>query len=366
MSELLVESQDLKHAYPEGNGVKQVLHGIDFSIKPGSNVFLTGYSGSGKTTLISLVGCLRSVQTGSLKLLGEELNKAPESKLLQMRRKIGYVFQHFNLLDFMTIRQNVQQSLELQPDFSRAQAKRRAEEMLDQVGLGDRVNAYPKELSGGQKQRVAIARALVHKPRLVLADEPTAALDTATGRDIIDLVLTLSRQQNSAAIIVTHNMRILDSADEIMHMVDGRLGTAISEQISLVFPTLDDRQLTEVAAQTERAAFSPGEVIIQQGDLADCFYILTKGSVEVALERDDGSRTHLADFTRPGDYFGEMGLLQEGRTRQASVIASGQTQVEVLKITDKTFASMIETSRQTKAVIQDEMMERFLGLEATH
>lgn len=109
--------------------------------------FLTGYSGSGKTTLISLIGCLRSVQEGSLKLLGEELNGANEAKLQQMRRRIGYVFQHFNLLDFMTIRQNVQQSLKLQDNYSAKKAKYLSEEILDKVGLGERVNAFPAELT---------------------------------------------------------------------------------------------------------------------------------------------------------------------------------------------------------------------------
>ena len=293
-NEPLVEIHGVTHAYQEGKLQNQVLHGIDLTIQPGSNVFLTGYSGSGKTTLISLIGCLRSVQSGSLRLLGQELNKASEKRLREMRLHIGYVFQHFNLLDFMNIRQNVQQSLELQPDFTRKGAKRRSEEMLDQVGLGDRVNAYPCELSGGEKQRVAIARALVHKPRLLIADEPTAALDTATGRDIIDLVQTLSKQQSSAAIVVTHNMRILDGADEIFHMVDGRLGTAVSEQISLVFPTLNDRLLTRVADRTERRVFQPGDTIIRQGDVAESFFILIKGAVDVVLEAKNGCREPLA------------------------------------------------------------------------
>ncbi|MGB1027811.1 MAG: ATP-binding cassette domain-containing protein, partial [Rhodospirillaceae bacterium] len=229
----LVETNGLKHAYQDANTSKTVLHGIDLTIDPGSAVFLTGFSGSGKTTLISLIGCLRSVQEGSLKLLGEELNGASATKLRNMRRRIGYVFQHFNLLDFMTIRQNVQQSLELQADFSPKEAKRRSEEMLDMVGLGGRFNDYPSALSGGQKQRVAVARALVHRPSLVLADEPTAALDTGTGREIIDRFSALIKHHNSAALVVTHNMRILDAADYIYHMEDGRLSDAVGEQLSL-------------------------------------------------------------------------------------------------------------------------------------
>jgi len=139
-SEILVEASKLKHTYQAGQVSTEVLHGIDLKIRGGQNVFLTGYSGSGKTTLISLIGCLRSVQEGSLKVLGEELRGTKEAKLRKMRRRIGYVFQHFNLLDFMTIRQNVQESLKLQKSYSRKKARLLSEEMLDRVGLGGCMN----------------------------------------------------------------------------------------------------------------------------------------------------------------------------------------------------------------------------------
>ncbi|MCI5208973.1 MAG: ATP-binding cassette domain-containing protein, partial [Candidatus Electrothrix sp. ATG2] len=229
-STFIIEVSELKHTYHVGKVCTEVLHGVNLTIRGGENIFLTGLSGSGKTTLISLIGCLRSVQEGSLKVLGEELRGAKEVKLRKMRRRIGYVLQDFNLLDFMTIRQNVQQSLKLQNNYSKKKARRLSEEMLDRVGLGERINAYPAELSGGQKQRVAIARALVHRPRLVLADEPTAALDSVTGREIIELFQKLAREQNSAALIVTHNIRALKNADEIYQMEDGYLGTAAREQ----------------------------------------------------------------------------------------------------------------------------------------
>lgn len=360
-NDILVETHGLKHAYREAGQDKQVLHGIDLQIRAGTTNFLTGFSGSGKTTLISLVGCLRSVQEGSLKLLGEELKGASEAKLRQMRCRIGYVFQHFNLLDFMTIRQNVMQSLELQPAFSRQEAIRRADEMLDRVGLGDRVKSYPKELSGGQKQRVAIARALVHKPKLVLADEPTAALDTSTGREVIEIFQQLAQEQNSATLIVTHNIRVLDAADDIFHMIDGRLGTAVGEQLSLVFPTLDDRQLRHISDQTERRAYSPGEVIIHQGQEADAFYLLLKGQVDIVRETQNAAPEVLSQLNQRGNYFGEMGLLQENAKRTATVRATGDSDVEVLVIGRSTFADMVGDSRQTQAVIKDEMYRRLTG-----
>ncbi|NKB60956.1 MAG: ATP-binding cassette domain-containing protein [Gammaproteobacteria bacterium] len=317
--ERLVEIDNLNHFYQDADQKKQVLFDISLSIYAGTNVFLTGYSGSGKTTLISLIGCLRGVQDGSVKLLGEELNGASENKLRDMRRQIGYVFQHFNLLDFMSIRQNVQQSLELQSDFSPRKARLRAEEMLDMVGLGDRVNAYPKALSGGQKQRVAIARALVHRPRLVLADEPTAALDTSTGREVTNLFQALAKQQQCAVLVVTHNRRVLDVADEILHMEDGKLGTAVGEQLSLVFPTLSDEQLRDVANETQHRTYYPGDIIIHEGDIANEFFLLLQGRVDVSRRGADGKPHKLAELHQRGEYFGEMGLLQENATRVATI-----------------------------------------------
>ena len=328
--EILIEAANLKHTYREGQIRTEVLHGVDLTIRGGENVFLTGLSGSGKTTLISLIGCLRSVQEGSLKILGEELRGAREAKLRKMRRRIGYVFQGFNLLDFMTIRQNVQQSLKLQDNYSAKKARLLSEEILDRVGLGDRVNTYPAKLSGGQKQRVAIARALVHRPRLVLADEPTAALDSVTGREIIELFQKLVVEQNSAALIVTHNIRALENADKIFQMKDGYLGAAVREQLSLVLPKLNDKDLDDISKQSTIKVYRPGEVIIRQGDIATEFFLLVKGKVEVVREGRDEGEEILAVLQRRGDYFGEIAMLQEGARRTATVRAAGSKNVEVL------------------------------------
>ena len=201
----------------------QILFDINLAIQPGEIVIMTGPSGSGKTTLLTLIGGLRSIQDGSLKFLGKELCGASNEELVKVRRHIGYIFQAHNLLDFLTARQNVQMSLELHKNISSKEAHQKAEAILNAVKLGDRVNYYPSDLSGGQKQRVAIARALVSQPKLVLADEPTAALDSTTGRDVVNLMQQLAREQNCAILMVTHDNRILDIADRIIHMEDGRL-----------------------------------------------------------------------------------------------------------------------------------------------
>ena len=214
---------DLNHYYGKGGLQKQTLFDINLEIEAGEIVILTGPSGSGKTTLLSLIGGLRSVQAGSLKFLGQELYGASQKQLVQVRCQIGYIFQDHNLLGFLTARQNVQMSVELNNDISKQEACAKSSAILQAVGLGDRVNYYPENLSGGQKQRVAIARALVGNPKLVLADEPTAALDSKSGRDIVELMQHLAQEQGCTILMVTHDNRILDIADRIVHMEDGRL-----------------------------------------------------------------------------------------------------------------------------------------------
>ena len=219
----VVSIRNLNHYFGKKALRKQVIFDINLEINSGEIIILTGQSGSGKTTLLSLIGGLRSVKEGSLRILAQELHGASEDQLVLVRRQIGYIFQAHNLLQFMTARQNVQMSVELHENISDRKACAKSEAILRAVGLGERVNYYPHNLSGGQKQRVAIARALVTHPKLVLADEPTAALDRKTGREVVELMQRLAQKQGCAIMLVTHDNRILDIADRILHMEDGRL-----------------------------------------------------------------------------------------------------------------------------------------------
>jgi putative ABC transport system ATP-binding protein len=194
---------------------------------------MTGPSGSGKTTLLTLVGGLRSAQSGSLQILGTELYGATPEQLTEARRHNGYIFQSHNLHSSLTALQNTRMGLELHPDYEIEQMNARATEILETVGLGDHLHYYPDDLSGGQKQRVAIARALVSYPQLVLADEPTAALDSKSGRDVVELMQTLAREQGCTILLVTHDNRILDIADRIVNMEDGRLINATTASLSM-------------------------------------------------------------------------------------------------------------------------------------
>jgi putative ABC transport system ATP-binding protein len=219
----VINIKNLDHYFGTGELRKQVLFNINLEINRGEIVLMTGPSGSGKTTLLTLVSGLRSPQLGSCKILNKELCGASQAELVQARRNNGYIFQAHNLHHSLTATENVQMGLEVQSIYSKKEMRDRSIAMLEQVGLGDRIDYYPDNLSGGQKQRVAIARALVAHPAIVLADEPTAALDSKSGRDVVNLMQKLAREQGSTILLVTHDNRILDIADRIVHMEDGRL-----------------------------------------------------------------------------------------------------------------------------------------------
>jgi putative ABC transport system ATP-binding protein len=222
--------EDVSYSYGKGALQKQILFDIGTRIDGGEIVILTGPSGSGKTTLLTLIGALRSAQKGSVNVLGQELLNAGEKTLIRVRRQIGYIFQSHNLLDSLTIHQNVQMALQL-GGISGREAKNRIATVLQRVGLAEHEHKFPGELSGGQKQRAGIARALVNRPEIVLADEPTASLDKQSGRDVVSLIEDLAREDGSAVILVTHDNRILDVADRILHLEDGRM-KSLSEVVS--------------------------------------------------------------------------------------------------------------------------------------
>jgi putative ABC transport system ATP-binding protein len=219
----VITVQNLNHFFGHGQLRKQVLFDINLEIHAGEIVIMTGPSGSGKTTLLTLSGGLRSAQEGSLKVLGQELCGASAEALTLARRNNGYIFQAHNLHHSLTALQNVKMGLELHNHLSLQEMRDRAAAMLDHVGLGNRLDYYPDDLSGGQKQRVAIARALVSHPKIVLADEPTAALDSKSGRDVVNLMQTLAKEQGCTILLVTHDNRILDVADRLVEMEDGNL-----------------------------------------------------------------------------------------------------------------------------------------------
>lgn len=220
-----IKVRNLNHSFGKGELSKQILFNVELEIREGEIVIVTGPSGSGKTTMLTLVGALRSAQQGSVQVLGEELLNAKGSTLEKVRRQIGFIFQQHNLLGALSAVQNVELGIRASGKFPRSEHRKRAMEILGAVGLGERVYHKPEQLSGGQRQRVAIARALVSEPRMVLADEPTASLDKESGREVVERMKFLAKEQGTTILLVTHDNRILDIADRIVHLEDGCLTT---------------------------------------------------------------------------------------------------------------------------------------------
>jgi len=218
-----IDVRDLDHAFGEGEARKQVLFGIDLAVQRGSLTVLMGPSGSGKTTLLTLMGCLRQVQSGSVKVLGLELRGADEPTLEALRQRMGSIFQAHNLHGSLTARQNVLMALQVHGRGNPGRHDEAAEHLLTVLGLGERIDYLPAQLSGGQKQRVAVARALVSNPDIVFADEPTAALDKVSGLRVVKMLRDLGRARGTTTVMVTHDPRILDLADRIVSLEDGAL-----------------------------------------------------------------------------------------------------------------------------------------------
>ena len=219
----ILQATDIRKSFKEGREVVDVLNGVSLSLEPGEVISLEGPSGSGKTTLLSILGCILTPSSGELVIGGERINpKHPEQLPKVRRRSIGFVFQQFNLFPALTAVENVEYALNIKR-IDGPQARAQAEEALDKVGLADRRSFLPRDLSGGQKQRVAIARALAGNPKVLLADEPTANLDSQMGMQILELFRALAKQENRALLIVTHDAKVRTISDRVVRIQDGRL-----------------------------------------------------------------------------------------------------------------------------------------------
>ncbi len=322
-----IEVQGVQHHFGTGEARKQVLYDNHLTVQPGEIVIMTGQSGSGKTTLLTLIGSLRRVQAGKLWVLGEPLHEASSRQVGGVRRRLGFIFQAHNLFASLTALQNVRMALELQSQRgSRAEENRRCAEMLEAVGVGDRLHYRPSSLSGGQKQRVAVARGLVHRPEILLADEPTAALDEASGRKVVNLFQQQARDRGVAIVIVTHDNRILDVADRIVKMDFGQIArdtrvheaSLIGEMLSKcsLFAGVTVRTMTLLADRMRAERHPAGTRIIRQGEPGDRFYLIRDGRVAV---RREGQVEEVAELG-PGAFFGETALLT-GAPRNAHVDA---------------------------------------------
>lgn len=322
-----VKVQGLNHFFGDGELRKQALFDNHLEVRRGEIVIMTGPSGSGKTTLLTLIGTLRTVQEGSLRVLGNELLGAKTDQIVRIRREMGFIFQAHNLFESLTAYQNVNMAAELL-GIDPMIADGRIKSLLTRLGLGERIHYKPKSLSGGQKQRVAIARGLVHKPKLILADEPTAALDEKSGREVVTLFQELARDEGCTIIMVTHDNRILDVADRIVNMVDGYITSDVDvHEASVIceflkdiplFADLNADSLSKIADQMMVHEAKKDERVIRQGDPGDLFYLIRSGTVDVIV--DDGADGKKVAELRQGQYFGEAALIND-EPRNASIVA---------------------------------------------
>ncbi len=357
-----IRASNLRHFFGTGELRKQVLFDNNLTVFPGEIIIMTGPSGSGKTTLLTLIGALRGVQEGNLSVLGQELYGASRSQLVNFRRQVGFIFQAHNLFDSLTATQNVRMSLELtQPENSFRENTRAAKEMLDKVGLSNRTTHKPKQLSGGQKQRVAIARGLVHSPKLVLADEPTAALDEQSGRTVVELLQRMATENQTTILIVTHDNRILDVADRIITLVDGQIRSdALVKEAGIItqmlakcsiFERVTPRTLTRIADEMTVECVPPGVQIIRENDPGDRFFLIREGTVVVKR----GSPEVEVVTLQSGDFFGETALLT-GQPRNASVYTVEETLI--CSLSKASFQSAISESASLETEVREAYFER--------
>jgi len=343
--EPVLRVEGLNHYYGEGEARNQVLFNNNIEVPAGQLVVMTGPSGAGKTTLLGLIGALRSVREGTIEVLGRDLSRLGAGDLVEVRRDIGFIFQMHNLFDALSAFENVKMAAQL-GDAPKAELWRRGTGILQRLGLGHRIGYKPSFLSGGERQRVAIGRALVNRPRLVLADEPTAALDRESTMNVIRLLKQTAVEDGAAVMMVTHDHRIIDAADRLVHMVDGRIMSDVVLHDALriceflrpieLFKTLTPRQLTDVAEKMSKRHYDAGETIIRKGDLGTEFFLVSDGEVEVI--RADQEVARLA----AGNFFGEVALIS-GEPRNATVVA--RTPVDTFVLGKSEFEAALASSQ---------------------
>jgi putative ABC transport system ATP-binding protein len=359
-----VRVEHVKHHYGEGVSRNQVLFDNCLELDAGQFVIMTGPSGSGKTTLLSLIGALRSVQEGTIQILDRDLTGLARQELVDVRRNLGFIFQAHNLFDSLSAYENVKMALQL-GDCPSGEMRRRGVAMLERLGLGHRVDYKPRSLSGGQRQRVAVARALVNRPKLVLADEPTASLDKESSATVVNLLKELTVNEGCTVMMVTHDNRILELADRIVNMVDGRIISNVVLRTALIiceflktvelFKQLTPTEITNVADRMETRKYKSGDVMIRQGDLGEKFFLIHRGTAAVTTQAP-GQPKHRIATLETGDIFGEMALLTDD-LRNATVQALEEMEVYCLGKQD--FREALERSVGFKDQIRQIYFDRY-------
>ena len=360
--ETAIRIGDLNHYFGQGELRRQVLFHQDLEIGRGEIVIIKGKSGCGKTTLLTLIGALRTVQEGSLRVFDQELRGLGADRLVDYRRQLGFIFQHHNLFESLTALQNVRMAMELK-NLSLEAMKARGEELLTALDLAPRIHYRPASLSGGQRQRVAIARALANRPPLILADEPTAALDAGSVERVLGLLHRTSRDDKTTILIVTHDEKVDAVADRVVRLDGGTITVnTLVKQAALVcefltrcplFAGMSPETLAQVGDKVLLEKYDAGAVIIRQGDTGDKFYIIRNGQAEVTVTRD-GETRNVATLGE-GEFFGEAALLT-GEPRNATVRAV--TPLLVYALTKDDFQSTLNSVGSFRDQLERALLQR--------
>ncbi len=355
--ELAVHAEGISYWYGEGETRSQVLFDNSIEIGRGEVVIMTGPSGSGKTTLLTLIGALRRVQQGRLIVLNRDLSALDERGAVELRKDIGFIFQSHNLFSSLTALENVRMANALRPS-SVHEMNERSARLLEQLGLGDRLNHLPAQLSGGQRQRVAIARALVNRPALVLADEPTAALDAESGQTVLGLLRKLADgMERTTVLIVTHDQRVIDHADRVVNMMGGRIITNSLTRMTVritralaqsdILKGLSEATLAKIANVMTVETRQKGDTIVREGEIGDCYYLIGSGVAEV----------YKGGAYQEELYFGEgFGTISSFFHRPVQHTVRAKTDMELYVISQADFERVLSTDKSFENRVRSLMM----------
>jgi putative ABC transport system ATP-binding protein len=335
---MAVRARGVNYSFGSGETQTKVLSDNELEVGRGEIMILTGPSGSGKTTLLTLIGTLRRVQEGSLVVLGRELAGMQPARQVQLRTEVGFIFQHHNLFSSLTALENVRMATGLLAAVDANEGRRRCASILEELGLGGRLDYLPARLSGGQRQRVAIARALVNEPALVLADEPTAALDAASGDAVMRHLRKLADGPvHTTVVIVTHDQRLLDRADRIVNMVGGRIVSNVRpKELVRILKVLEqvkeleglgDMTLTRIAERMTIERRPAGETVVREGTVGDRIFVISEGAAEASV--DGGSVRELTI----GQPFGAITAVSNSSIRE-TIRAKTSLELFVLRAGD--------------------------------
>jgi putative ABC transport system ATP-binding protein len=347
-----IQLRDLVKTYSNAAGDFEVLKSIDVDIHEGEFVAVIGKSGSGKSTLINMITGIDRPTSGEVFVGDVGVHELSENQMAAWRgRNIGIVFQFFQLLPTLSLVENIMLPMDFCNMYTPRERKKRAMELLEMVEMTEHAKKLPSAISGGQQQRVAIARALANDPPIVIADEPTGNLDSKTAEAVFRL-FEIQIERGKTILMVTHDASLARRVSRTMLLADGEI---VNEWVAKALPTLSHQQMLEATRNLERMTFAPGQALIQENEVIDQFFILTKGFVEVALKRPDGNDV-IVNRIGPGQYVGEIELLREDNA--IATVRAAETGVEAVSIDRDTFVNLLSESEDTRMAVENTAEER--------